>query len=146
MLHLSKQEDYAIILINKLAQSNKLVIPLSEIAKEYNISILFLRNIASELRKKGIISAIEGKNGGYFLNKDLKELKVGEVLSVFSKKPILQCCSLEQINVKKSLKKCPKEKICKVTSIWKKINSEFLEKIYTLSFYDFFDHSNDTNH
>ncbi len=140
MLHFSKQEDYAIVLLNKLSQNyNKKLTPLSSVSKEYGISSLFLRNLAFRLNKKGIIKAKEGKNGGYFLNKNPKELKMGEILSVFSNKPILECCfnpSFKKIVNKK--KNCPKEKICKVSSSWKKINSEFLNKVYNLSLYEFF--------
>ncbi|MDP3987826.1 MAG: Rrf2 family transcriptional regulator [Candidatus Levybacteria bacterium] len=137
MLHFSKQEDYAIILLNVLTQNyNKKLTPLSLVSKEYGISSLFLRNLASSLSKAGIIKAKEGKNGGYFLTRHPKELKVGEVLGVFSKKPILECCSF--LKNKNLEKKCPKEKICKVSSSWKKINVEFLGKVYNLTLYDFF--------
>lgn len=137
MLHFSKQEDYAIILLSELNQNyNKKLVPLSLISKEYGISPLFLRNLAFLLSKNGIIKAKEGKNGGYFLNKNPRKLKIGEVLSIFSKKNILECCSF--LNNKKG--KCSKEKICKVSSSWKKINKEFLDKIYNLNLIEFFNY------
>lgn len=135
MIHFSKQEDYAIVLLTKLAQNyNKRLIPLSEIANEYKISPLFLRNLAYVLTKNKIIKAKEGKNGGYFLGKDPKDLKVGEVLSIFEKRPMLDCCVLSNSKKKKS---CSKEKICNVSIIWKKMNKEFLNKISNLTFNDF---------
>ncbi|MDO8657322.1 MAG: Rrf2 family transcriptional regulator [Candidatus Levybacteria bacterium] len=135
MIHFSKQEDYAVVLLTKLAQNyNKRLIPLSEIANEYKISPLFLRNLAFELRKNGIIGAKEGKSGGYFLGKDPKDLKVGEVLSIFEKRPMLDCCSFSN-SKKKS--KCEKEKICNVSMIWKRMNKEFLDKVSSLTFHDF---------
>lgn len=128
MLTLSKREDYAVIFITELAKNyNKKLIPLSKIAKKYKISPFFLRNIANLLRKKRIIKAIEGRNGGYFLQKDPCLLKVGEILNVFTNNSFVQCCS----------SKCPKEKICKPGFIWRKINKEFLNKIYNLNFNQF---------
>ena len=86
MIRLSRREDYAVILVNKLAtEYNKRLVPLSEIAKEYNISLLFLRNLANELRSAGLIKAVEGKLGGYYLSKDAKKIKMGDILEVFSK-------------------------------------------------------------
>ncbi|MFH1832566.1 MAG: Rrf2 family transcriptional regulator [Candidatus Levyibacteriota bacterium] len=132
MIRFSKKEDYAMILLNELFKNyNKRLVPLSEVACNFNISALFLRNLANQLSKMKIIKAVEGKNGGYFLNKNPKELKIGEILGAFSDKPFLQCCS------QSLLTRCPREKICQVSSIWKKINVEFLNKIYNLSFYEF---------
>lgn len=135
MLYFSKQEDYAIVLVTKLAQNySKRLVPLSEIAKEYKISPLFLRNLANSLSINGIIRAKEGKSGGYFLVKNPKNLKLIEVLSVFEKRPLLDCCSLSG---KKDKTKCEKEKICEVSKVWKKMNTEFLEKISNLTFANF---------
>lgn len=135
MLYFSKQEDYAIVLVTKLAKNyNKSLISLSEISKEYKISSLFLRNIANLLVRNGIIKAKEGKNGGYFLERDPKKLKVGKVLSAFEKRPMLECCSLSN-KLKKTT--CEKEKVCEVSRVWKKMNAEFLDKISKLTFYDF---------
>lgn len=128
MLRLSKTEDYAIILINSLAKNyKKKLVPLSKIALKYKISTLFLRNVANKLRKKNVIQAVEGKNGGYFLKNSPKSLTVGEVLNIFSKNSFVECCS----------SKCPKEKICEPGFIWRKINNEFLDKIYNLNFEEF---------
>lgn len=134
MIRFSRREDYAVILINKLAASyKKRVVPLSEIAQEYNISVLFLRNLAMELRNAGIIKAVEGKNGGYFLTKDPEKLKMGEVLSVFSKFPLLACCSVGT----KSHGRCPKESFCRPGFIWRRLNKEFLERVSNLTISQF---------
>lgn len=138
MIRFSRREDYAVILVNTLAQNyGKGVLPLSEIAKKYKISVLFLRNLALELRKNGIIKAIEGKNGGYYLEKQPKDIKIGEVLSVFSTKPVLQCCS-----IRKGRDKCPKERFCEPGHIWRKLNKEFLDKIYKLNVLEFMQYKN----
>lgn len=138
MIRFSRREDYAIILINKLVESyNQRLVPLSEIAREFKISLLFLRNLALELNHAGIIKAVEGKNGGYYLFKHPSKLKVGEILSLFSKKPILECCGLG-----KGKTKCNKENFCEPGFIWRKLNKEFLDKVYNLSFLEFINYNN----
>lgn len=135
MIRFSKKEDYAVVLINKLVQNySKRFIPLSEIAKEYKISVLFLRNLAGQLRKSGIIKANEGKNGGYSLAREPKEIKIGEVLGVFSKKPMLDCCPLETLKLRI---KCAKEDYCIPGFAWRRLNKDFLEKIYNLNLEEF---------
>lgn len=134
MLHFSKQEDYAIILLTKLAENyNKKIIPLSQIAKEYNLPVLFLRNLANGLRSSGFIKAIEGKKGGYLLSKDPKSIRLGEILRVFSKKPMLECCPIG----KQEKIKCEKTSFCSSGFLLRKLNKEFLDKIHSLNLSDF---------
>lgn len=134
MLRFSKREDYAMIILSELAKNyRKRLVPLSEIAKKHTISILFLRNLANELRIAGIITAIEGKNGGYALKNDPYILKVGKILSVFSKKPLLECCPIGE----KHKGVCKKAPSCEPGFTWRKLNKEFLEKIYNLSLLEF---------
>lgn len=134
MIRFSRSEDYAVILVHTLAKSyKKRIVPLSEIAKQYKISILFLRNLANTLVHAGVIKAVEGKNGGYFLQKNPKQLKVGEVITAFSHKQMLLCCPTGQMHAGK----CPKESFCETKTIWRKLNEEFLSKISNLSLEEF---------
>jgi len=135
MIRFSRREDYSVILVNTLVQNyNKRLVPLSEVAKEYSISLLFLRNLAGNLREAGIIKAVEGKNGGYFLAKDPKTLKVGDVLKIFVTKPMFECCTFGQTHTQK---KCPKKSFCDPGFVWRKLNQEFIEKIYNMNFEEF---------
>ncbi len=93
MIHFSKREDYGIILISELAKSySKKVVPLSKIAKKHKIPLLFLRNIASDLRRSNLIDAQEGKNGGYKLKRSPALIQVGEIIKALSKGPLFSCC------------------------------------------------------
>lgn len=133
MIRFSRSEDYAVILVNYLSQFyQKRTVPLSEVSKLYNISPLFLRNLANTLKKAGIIDAVEGKHGGYTLVKSPGELKMGEVLSVFSHKPMLECCSHG-----KTEKGCDKEAICPTGRVWRKLNQNFLKQVSDLTLTEF---------
>jgi Rrf2 family protein len=134
MIKFSRSEDYAIILVNKLAREydNKLV-PLSEIAKEYAISVFFLRNLANTLRSAGIIQAEEGKTGGYMLTKAPQEIKMGEILNLFSHNHEMSCCSDDS----EHKRVCPQQKNCIAGNTWRKLNKEFVDKVYNLSLIEF---------
>lgn len=136
MIRFSRREDYAIVIMGTLAQAyKKRPVPLSEVAKEYAISSLFLRNLANELRDAGIIKASEGKNGGYYLIKHPNELKMGDILSIFSRKQHLSCCPGNEKGSHQRI--CPKEKYCIAGNIWRQLNKEFIDKVYNLSLQDF---------
>ncbi|MDP3940821.1 MAG: Rrf2 family transcriptional regulator [bacterium] len=133
MIRFSRSEDYAIILIHSLAKVyKKRLIPLPEIAKDHHISLLFLRNLASILRKADIIGAVEGKHGGYFLKSDPRHLKIGDILHVFSPNPFLPCC---EIGSKKG--SCDKAKFCSTGVVWRKLNQEFLQKVSAMTLQEF---------
>ncbi len=139
MIRFSRSEDYALILVNSLAKETGKVVPLSKIAHKYKISILFLRNLANILRHGGIIGAVEGKNGGYYLNKDPKKLKIGEILELFPRDTMLECCSRGD-----ATGFCDKVDFCDTGSIWRKLNQEFLDKVSRLSIYEFTHYRNST--
>jgi Rrf2 family protein len=134
MIRFSRKEDYAIILVNKLAvEYEKRLVSLTEIAREYDISLFFLRNLANVLRKAGLIQATEGKFGGYALTKDPKEIKMGDILRVFSNDEKLTCCSDDE----KHNRICPQQKNCIAGNTWRQLNKEFIDKVYKLSLTDF---------
>jgi len=133
MIRFSRSEDYAVLLVNELALNYEISrIPLSQIAKKYNISSLFLRNLANTLVHAGIIRGVEGKKGGYLLVKSPGELKLGEVLTVFSDKPMLECCSYG-----KHKNSCDKVDICPTGRVWRKLNKEFLDKVSNMTLAEF---------
>lgn len=139
MIRFSRREDYAIVIVGTLSEVyNQRLVPLSEIAKEYAISSLFLRNLAKELRDAGVIKAVEGKKGGYYLSKDPREIKMGEILEIFSKKQHLICCPA--IVDSNNPRVCPKEKYCLAGNTWRELNKEFMDKVYNLSLKDFLEY------
>ncbi len=137
MIRFSRDEDYSIILINELAKHyNKRLVPLSEVAKDYVISLYYLRNLANRLIHAGIIKAVEGKKGGYFLQKDPKKITIGEVLQVFSREPITACCSNwnDRSNCQRN------DNYCDTITEWRKINERFIQKLSSLSLEEFLRH------
>lgn len=145
MIRFTRREDYAVILVNTLAKSyNKRLVPLSEVANEYNISQLFLRNLAADLREAGIIKAVEGKNGGYELTKDPQDIVMKDILSVFENPHQASCCPKDANGNERV---CPKQNHCVANTIWRELNKEFRDKIYNLSLDDFLHYkaSNHTN-
>lgn len=81
MFRLSQKADYGLILLSGIAHS-KSRISISKIASKNQISPKFLSQIASELKKAGILSSKEGVSGGYTLAKRANQIKLLDVLRV----------------------------------------------------------------
>lgn len=132
MIRFSKREDYGVVLMADLLKNfEKRLIPLSEIAQKHKIPLLFLRNIAADLRKTGLISAVEGKNGGYKLAKNPSNIQLGKIIQALSKKSIFSCCQETS------------DGRCKVVSCphgfsLRRLNNEFLETVSRKSLKEIF--------
>ena len=134
MIKFSRREDYSVLIVYTLAKNfDKRLVPISEIANEYEISPLFLRNVAGDLRKAGIIKAVEGKSGGYYLTKDPNRLKIGKVLKIYSDTEHLSCCATG----KTKSRSCPKDKYCIAETVWRKINKDYLDRLYAMTVTEF---------
>ena len=141
MIRLSRREDYAVILVGALVDDyNKQLVPLSKIAKEYDLSLLFLRNVASDLRAAQVIKAIEGKHGGYELVSDPQKMTMGDVLRPFAKDDVLTCCSMEGKADHKRI--CPQKDRCVAGNVWRKLNKELMDKVYNLTLFAFLKQTN----
>lgn len=82
-MKLSTKGRYGLRAVLDLAiNSKEEVVPLSEIAMRQNISISYLEQLISKLRKAGIVTSVRGAQGGYKLAKDPEILSVGEILRV----------------------------------------------------------------
>lgn len=79
-MKLTRQEEIAILLVSSIGSRIGVRVPLSDIASEHGVSILFLKKIARSLRQAGIIDSKEGAGGGYTLAKEPTAISVLDIL------------------------------------------------------------------
>ena len=69
-----------------LAQHNDgTYVSLKDISERQEISMKYLEAIISKLSKGGLVDSARGKSGGYRLNREVEEYKVGEILILTEK-------------------------------------------------------------
>jgi len=54
--------------------------PLYKISENQGISLRYLEQVFSLLKKSGLVKSIKGNQGGYFLAYDSKEISVGDIV------------------------------------------------------------------
>ncbi|MFA6151036.1 MAG: Rrf2 family transcriptional regulator [Chitinophagaceae bacterium] len=70
-------------------------VQIAEIAEQKKIPLKFLENILLELRKAEIVASKKGKGGGYFFDKDPKQVSVASVIrTIDGPISMLPCVSL----------------------------------------------------
>jgi len=61
--------------------SNEGPVPLADISERQGISLSYLEQLFSRLRKNGLVSSVRGPGGGYLLGKQPSDIAVGTVIS-----------------------------------------------------------------
>lgn len=56
-------------------------VPLADISERQGISLSYLEQLFSRLRKNGLVSSVRGPGGGYLLGRNPAEIAVGSVIS-----------------------------------------------------------------
>lgn len=126
-MKISTRGRYALRVIIDLAeQGNQNYTPLKDIATRQNLSQKYMESIMTILSKNNLVEAVHGKNGGYRLNREPKDYKVGEILRVTegSLAPVscLEC----------GAEPCEKAKQCRTLPMWDKLHemiNDYLDSV-----------------
>lgn len=123
--------DYALKTVLDLALNyNQGVATIHDIAKRIDAPIKFLEQVLLELKQGGFVDSRRGTNGGYFLVKQPKEIKLGDIVR-FIDGPI------EPIGcVEKKYSGCQDSYKCVFRKIWQKLVEETANIIDNITFED----------
>lgn len=110
-------------------------VPLKQIAQKQNISEQYLEQIFSSLKKSGLVKSVRGAQGGYFLDKDPKEITVGDILIVLEGPVSLSDCVLDEDICENSGK-------CVTKVVWEKIKKGIDDVINSITLQDMIDDHN----
>ena len=80
-MKLTTKSRYAVTAMLDIASHNSgSPISLPEISHRQNISLSYLEQLFSRLKKSGLVDSIKGPGGGYMLSKDANEIVISEVI------------------------------------------------------------------
>ena len=92
-MKLTSKGRYAVMALADLAKFNSTnPVSLRDISLRQGISLDFLEQIFSKLKRYGIVKSIRGINGGYVLNKEPIDIKLANILNAVDEEvKTLQC-------------------------------------------------------
>ena len=107
-MKLNTRGRYAVMALADMANFNtQNPVPLRDISLRQNISLVYLEQIFSKLKKSNIVKSIRGSNGGYILTKDPEKIKLSNIfLAVDEKVKTLQCKKESKKGCNGKLTKC----------------------------------------
>ena len=95
-MKLNTRGRYAVMALADLAKFDKQnPVSLRDISLRQNISLVYLEQIFSKLKKNNIVKSIRGTNGGYILTKDPEQTKLSNIFSAVDVKVKTVQCNRE---------------------------------------------------
>jgi Rrf2 family iron-sulfur cluster assembly transcriptional regulator len=126
-MKLTSKGRYAVMALADLANLNSIdPVSLRDISLRQGISLDFLEQIFSKLKKHNIVKSTRGINGGYVLNKDPAQIKLANILNAVDEE-------VKTVQCKKELKKGCNNKTskCITHNLWDELEihiNNFFEK------------------
>lgn len=111
-------------------------VSLISIAERQNISKNYLEQVFSALRKTGIVKSVKGSQGGYLLNGETSDIRVGDVLRALEG-DLSVVKDEESINNK--IERCIKK------NLWDKIDEQVFDIINSITLEDLINEYNKGN-
>ena len=107
-MKLTSRGRYAVMALADLAKFNsKNPVSLRDISLRQGISLDYLEQIFSKLKRNNIVKSIRGTNGGYILTKDPEKIKLSNIfLAVDEKVKTVQCKKESKKGCNGKLTKC----------------------------------------
>ena len=127
-MKLSTRGQYAVMAMVDLAKHNDQSHPtsLSAIAVRQDISLPYLEQLFSKLRRGDLVKSVRGPQGGYFLAMPAVEIKISQIIDAADEEiNIAACTGIDGID-------CSKAPHCHTTSLWKALSDHihiFLQNI-----------------
>lgn len=106
-------------------------IALSNIAERRNISLSYLEQLISQLRKAGVVRSVRGAQGGYILNGTPDTVTVGQVLRALEQLAPVDCVT-EDFD-------CESSEFCVTRVIYQKILDSILDTVDNITLQDMID-------
>ena len=95
-MKINSKSRYAVMALADIASFNKQnPVSLRDISLRQNISLVYLEQIFSKLKKNNIVKSIRGTNGGYVLTKNPEQIKLSNIFSAVDEKVKTLKCKRE---------------------------------------------------
>lgn len=128
-MKLTTKGRYAVTAMLDLALHNDQgPITLADISERQGISLSYLEQLFSRLRKSGLVASARGPGGGYILSRAAHEIAVVDVITAVDEKIDAQRCE--------GAGNCQDEKICLTHELWGKLSDQIYKFLKGISLGD----------
>lgn len=116
-MQITRETDYAVRCVIHLAETDKEVVMVREIALESEIPKSFLAKILQKLSKGGIVQSLRGVKGGYQLAKQPSEISLLDVLEAMDGPCSMNICAIDK-------ERCNLSATCSAHPLWVEVRKD----------------------
>jgi len=128
-MRLTTKGRYAVTALLDLAlHDNAGPITLADISQRQGISLSYLEQLFSRLRKNGLVTSARGPGGGYRLSRDAKDIAVVNVISAVDEKIDARRCE--------GRSDCQGDKTCLTHQLWCDLSDQIFDFLAGISLGD----------
>lgn len=106
-------------------------ITLAEIAQRQGISLSYLEQLFSRLRRKTLVTSVRGPGGGYRLGREAKEIYIGEVIQAVDENMDTTRCG--------GAHNCQENERCLTHDLWQDLSGQIYTYLNKISLQDMMD-------
>jgi len=103
-------------------------ITLADIAHRQDISLSYLEQLFSRLRKNGLVSSVRGPGGGYILSREASKVFVAEVITAVDERVDTTRCG--------GSNNCQKNERCLTHDLWHDLSDQIYDYLSDISLHD----------
>lgn len=111
---ISTKAQYGLRALVEIGQKDKHALSLKEVAERQGISQHYLEQIASTLRRAGLVRSVRGAHGGYKLSRLPEHITAWEVVTVLEG-------SLSPVTCLEDAQSCSHIGACATEGLWKRV-------------------------
>ena len=126
MLNFSTKGEYGLRAAVNLAQSYPTIKSLKDISVEEGISVKYLEQLITNLRKNKVVKSFKGKDGGYVLARNPREISAGEIIEAMEGEMVPKCHGTQ----------CAHMQNCPSSFVWIKLGDQIKKTLYGIKLSD----------
>lgn len=132
MIRISKLTDYALVILAMIANAPTALFQAREVANKTHIALPTISKLLKNLTKKEFLQSVRGKQGGYRLNIDPKQISVASLIAALEGPLAITECS-------KGRHFCLTESNCSIRAPWVYINKVMTDALESITLADLID-------
>ncbi|MCU0734372.1 MAG: Fe-S cluster assembly transcription factor [Methylotetracoccus sp.] len=134
-MRLTTKGRYAVTAMLDVAyHSEKRPVSLTDIAKRQNISLSYLEQLFSRLRRAGMVEGVRGPGGGYQLSRDAKLINIADIITAVDE-PLDSTRCGGQGN-------CQNDQPCLTHDLWMGLSEQIRLYLSTINLHDLLQRKN----
>jgi Rrf2 family transcriptional regulator, iron-sulfur cluster assembly transcription factor len=128
-MKLTTKGRYAVTAMLDLAlHAQESPVPLADISQRQGISLSYLEQLFSKLRKRGLVDSARGPGGGYRLSRAANGIAVAEVITAINEHVDARRCG--------GLANCQNDQTCLTHELWEDLSTQIFDFLNGISLGD----------